>query len=263
MRLFVAALTICMLASAGHATDWEKFYKSYPSGSVPIVPSDQPPEIINPGQDLESAMRQLWRKGYALIGYSAFNSPNSKTKDAMRLGEKLKARYVMLGTSLTSSQMMNVPITTPTTTTSYSNGNASAYGSGGYAHGTYSGTTTTYGSQTTYVPIVQNRFDKFAAYFGPLAKQGMGVLFRAPTPEEIARLETRHALIVQAVRDESPADVANILEGDTLITFNGQGATMASLSEAVRSGAPIAVHLLRNGQARDLMMTIPEDWRPR
>jgi hypothetical protein len=208
-------------------------------------------------------MRQLWRKGYALIGYSAFNSPNSKTKDAMRLGEKLKARYVMLGTSLTSSQMMNVPITTPTTTTSYSNGNASAYGSGGYAHGTYSGTTTTYGSQTTYVPIVQNRFDKFAAYFGPLAKQGMGVLFRAPTPEEIARLETRHALIVQAVRDESPADVANILEGDTLITFNGQGATMASLSEAVRSGAPIAVHLLRNGQARDLMMTIPEDWRPR
>ena len=43
-----------------------------------------------------------------------------------------------------------IPITTPTTQTTYHSGNVNAYGGGYNSYGNYSGTSTTHGSQTTY-----------------------------------------------------------------------------------------------------------------
>ena len=45
---------------------------------------------------------------------------------------------------------------------------------------------------------------------------------RVSTPEEVSYFETRHILVIRAVRDGSPADMANVPEGDTVLTVNGQ-----------------------------------------
>lgn len=164
----------------------------------------------------------------------------------------------MLATQLSSSRTVNIPLTTPTTSTSNTNGNLSVSGTGGYGNANYSGTTTTYGSQTTYIPLTVNRFNKTAAYFAPMAKRGIGVMMRDAEPAEIARYETRHLGIVRAVRDGSPADKADILEGDVILSINGQPLTKEGYATAIVAGHPLALHLMRNGQPKDI--TVPQVW---
>ena len=200
MLLFAAALAASAPASANN---WEKFYTPIAQeGDYPE--SSTPPEQIQSSGNLEADLEAMFRKGFAPIGYSHFNSPNVKTKDALRLAKKLKAKHLIIITDLTSSSTVNVPLTTPSSSTAYTSGTASAYGSGGYASGTYSGTTTTYGTSTSWIPVAVNRFDKFAAYFAEVPKEGLGVQSRNLDDSEVARLETRRALAVQYVRDGSP-----------------------------------------------------------
>jgi hypothetical protein len=241
-----------------HANDWEKFFHAASPSAVPIIPSDQPPQVIDVPGDAQELVNSMWRKGFALLGVSSFNSPNASTKDALRFAEKLHAAYVGMATRLASSRTIDIPMTTPTTSTSYTSGNVSAAGTGGFATGTYSGTTVTSGSETTYIPFTVNRFDKVAVYFGPLAKQGSGLLFRFPTPDEVSHFETRHLLIVRAVRDGSPADVANVLEGDVVATVNGDPATIDIFHAAIATGKPMTLHVIRNGQPRDLTLALSQ-----
>lgn len=252
MRRITLACLLIVIPTSSHANDWEKFYQSTPPGSTPILPSDQPPQIVGLPAEPRELVDAMWRRGFAPLGVSSFNSPNASTKDAIRFATKLHAAYVGMSTLVASSQTISLPMTTPTTSTSYTNGNGSAIGSGGSATSTYSGTTTTFGSKTTYLPMTVSRFDKLALYFGPLAKQGIGLLFRSPTPDEVSHFESRHLLVVRAIRDGSPGDAANILEGDTVLTINGDGATMENLHRAVGASKPIALHLIRNGQPRDV-----------
>ncbi|CCA93375.1 PDZ domain-containing protein [Novosphingobium sp. PP1Y] len=150
----------------------------------------------------------------------------------------------------------------PTTTTSYSRGNVQAYGTGGSAHGSYSGTTTTYGSQTTYLPYQVNRFRKTALYFSFVPKIGAGILTRELTPDEVAKFETRRAVAVQAIRDGSPAYLADILPGDIILTVNGNPADLSNLQKAASGPQPIKVQIARNGALREIDLEIPTEWQP-
>ena len=253
------ALACLLLATSfeARANDWEKFYRQAPAGLTPILPTDRPAEVIPLPEDPRDLVDSMWRQGYAVIGVSSFNSSNAATKDAVRFATKLKAAYVAVTTQLSSSRTVDMPLTTPTSTTSYTNGSVSASGTGGYANGNYSGTTTTYGTQTTHIPITVNRFEKVAIYLGPVAKQGSGLLVRAPSADEVTRFESRHLLIVRAIRDGSAADRANLLEGDVIQTINGDGATFDTFGAAIKSGKPLALHLIRAGQPRDITVTLP------
>ena len=179
----------------------------------------------------------------------------------MKLARKLKARYVVVSTSLQSSQTTSVPLTLPNTTTSTTNGTVSANGSGGYATGSYNGTTTTYGTQTTYIPITVNRFEKSAIFFMEAPKHGAGIRMRDVNDKEVAALETRRALVVMFVRDGSPAYNADMLPGDIVLQVNGKPADAATWLAAIQSDALLKVHFLRNGQPHDKEIAIPPDWQ--
>jgi len=260
-RRIATILCIGALSVPAWANPWEKYYSSVPAGTSIPIPSDEPPAAYHLDMDPQTAILFMYRKGNMLIGYSGMNGPLPKLKDAVQFGQKIHVKYIVIGTEQAASRQINVPITTPTTRTSETTGNVTAFGSGGFAQGNYSGTTTTYGSQTTYIPIIKSRWNTVAMYFSPMVKKGLGAMWREPTSEEIAKLDTRHALIVAAVRNGSPADTANILEGDALLTLNGQAASGETLAQAAQSGEPIAVHLIRNGQPRDVTVTIPPEWR--
>ena len=261
MRAICGILTLLTFALPAQANDWEKFYT--PLGTTEqLIPSNVPPETVPSMGDLDRDVDAMWRRGYTLIGYSYFNTGNSKTQDASRFAAKLKARYLIVGTQLISSHTSSIPFTSPTTNTTYNNGTVNAYGSGGSAHGTYSGTSTTTGSQTTYIPITVNRFNKLAAYFMEVPKYGAGIIPRELTPEETQLVETRRAFAVRFVRDRSPAYNADLLPGDIIMTVNDQPADEANWQVAIRSGIPLKLKLIRHGQIKSLELTIPEDWRP-
>jgi hypothetical protein len=259
-KISIWLVTFVVLSSPAHSNDWEKFYRPLPFPS-PVEPSATAPELIGSvGSAIQDA-NAMWRKGFVVLGYSSFNSPNEKTSDAMRWATKLKARYVILNTNLESSSTTTIPLTLPQTTTSTTSGNVAVTGSGGYANGTYSGTTTNYGTQTTYIPVTVNRFQKTALYFAAAPQKGAGVLTRELTPQEISTYDTQRGFVIRAIRDGSPAYQANLLPGDAVIQVNDQPADLTAWHSAIASTTPAKIHLIRNGQARDITLTIPPEWR--
>lgn len=262
MRIWAFLIPIALIGTPVAANDWEKFYTSFGPTDT-LLPSTVPPEVVPSTGDMEKDVEAMWRRGFVPIGQTSFNTGSSKTGDAVKLAKKLKARYLIVEVELASSQSSSVPLTLPTSNTSYSSGTASAYGSGGYASGTYSGTTTTSGTQTTYIPVTVNRFDKAAIYFMETPKYGAGIYPRDLTAQEIAQLETRRAIAVRFVRDGSPAYYADLLPGDIIIQVNGLPSDEPNWQAAIRSTEPLKVKVMRNGQSRELIVTIPDDWRPK
>jgi len=264
-RMFVRtaiAASLLVIGSTSRANAWEDAFQRWP-GSETLIPSTVDPEVMPMSADPEQDMERMWRMGYAPYGYSAFESGNGKTSDAVKFARKLKARYVFINAAVTSSQTSSIPIRTPNSTTSITTGTANVMGSGGMATGNYSGTTTTYGTQTTYIPVTVERFGKIAAYFGEVPKYGAGIMPRELTQEEVSRLETRRAFAVRFVRDGSPAYYADILPGDLITQVNGQPYDISAWREATKSDRPFSIHIIRNGQPRDITLTIPVEWRPK
>jgi len=253
VKLLLAGIAFAALATSASANDWQKFYHPVQDASKAIQWNGLP-EIITSSGNLIADVDGMWQRGFAVVGYSAFNSPNNKTSDAIEWGSQLKARYVMLGTNLVSSQTTTLPLTLPSTTTSTTNGNVGAT--------TFSATTTHYGTQTSFIPITVNRFDKLAIYFLEVPKKGTGIFPRNLTQAEVSSLETQRAIAVRAIRDGSPAYDANILPGDLIIEVNGKPADPANWQAAVRSDPLLHVRLIRNGQTRELSLTVPAEWRP-
>lgn len=264
MRLIATLIAGIALGAAqtAHANDWEKFFR--PIGKWPTaIAFNGEPEMMSTSGNSDADIEQMWRRGYAPIGFTSFETGNNKTDDAVRLAKKLHARYLVVSANLKSSTMTSIPLTLPNTTTSYTNGTANVYGSGGSASGTYSGTTTTYGTQTTYIPIRINRFSKTAIYFQELPKSGIGILMRELSAPEMQRLETRHAIAIRFVRDGSPAYTADIFPGDIITKINGQPADPDVLKAALTGPQPIALRIDRNGQQKDISVNVPPEWQPK
>lgn len=260
MRFAIAFAMLLASAAPAHASDWEKFYTAAPGFSGLIDATVDPEQLPSQGS-FDADVDAMWRKGFAPIGYTYFNASNTKTKDGLKLAKKLKARFIVVGVQYTGTNTGSIPITTPTTSTTYSSGTASAYGSGGYARGNYSGTSTTYGSTTTNIPFNVNRYDKFGIYFKEVTKHGIGVMFRELTPEEVTRLETRRAVAIVSIRDGSPAYQADMLPGDIITSVNGEPADVETWRHAM-SGASVAkISFVRNGKTRELTIPIPPEWR--
>jgi hypothetical protein len=162
------------------------------------------------------------RKGFAFIGHSSFNSGREERIDsAIDLAKELHADLVVIvDPRYTGSQTTAVPITTPTTTTSFSTGSATAYGPNGVVNAFGSGTTTTIGSVTNMVPVTIHRMDYSAAFFVKM-KVRFGAFFRDLNDEERQKLQTNKGAAIRLVVDNSPAFKADFLVGDIITSING------------------------------------------
>ena len=155
-----------------------------------------------------------------------------------------------------------MPITTPTTSTTYNSRTVSAYGSGGYANGMYSGTSTTYDTQTTYIPYSVDRYEQAALFFKPLARIGLGVKLGLLSDADKQRLQSNKGMLVEAVRKGSPAFAADILPGDIVISIGGKptydlDSTKAAVIAA--RGHEADYVLFRQSKLLTKKITVPND----
>lgn len=171
----IPGFVLTATASAVHANAWEDNFQRWVAPETYIAASKDP-EIVPSAGGAEQDLERMWRQGYVAVGYSSFNSKNSKTRDAERFAKEIGARYLIVGTALKSSRSGAIPIQSPTSTTTFTHGNAQVNGTGGYASGTFNGTSTTYGSQTTMLPFTINTFSKFAVYFAEVPRKGCGAI---------------------------------------------------------------------------------------
>ncbi|OYW36232.1 MAG: signaling protein [Hydrogenophilales bacterium 12-61-10] len=254
----ILAVALAILLS-GCANGYQAFYKQAQGATPEAVAAKRaapPPPIpaverAQPGNSQET-QDAYWKRGYAIIGNSMFNSGRPVSEDsAVRQAQDVGADLVLiLNPQYTGTVTSSVPITTPTTTTSYSTGTATAYGYGGSATAYGSGTTTTYGTTTNYIPMTLNRSDYGAVYF---VKQrfDLGLVTRDLNDAERQELQTDRGAAVRLVVDGTPAFNADMLVGDVITTIDGvavPGAKVFNELLSERRGKLIALALIRRGQ---------------
>ncbi|MBB6598235.1 PDZ domain-containing protein [Luteimonas sp. MC1825] len=231
--------------ATGATPDAIASYRAAPPPAMPLL------ERSSPG-DPEAILAAYAKRGYVMIGHSMFNSgTNESESSALKQGKSVGADLVLvLNPQYTGSISSSIPLTTPTTTTSYTTGTATAYGSGGTVNAYGNSTTTTHGSKTTYIPMTVHRSDYGAVYF---IKQrfNFGAFVRDLNDAERQALETNQGVVVLTIVDDTPAFRADILPGDVIIAFDGARVPnqdgFGKMTEE-RKGKLVTVALVRNGQ---------------
>ncbi len=257
-HIFSLALLAVSLLVAG-CSGYKQFYRPAQGATPEVIAARRaasPPatpivERSQPGNS-QLILDAYAKRGYVMVGHSTFNSGMPESEDsAVQLGREVGADLVLiLNPKYTGSVISTIPITTPTTTKSYSSGSATAYGPGGPVTAYGTGTTTTYGSTTEYVPLTVHRTDYGAVFF---VKQrfGLGIFTRDLSDDERQEFQSNKGATVRLVVDGTPAFDADILVGDVIMAVDGRNISSAkALSELLResAGRLIALSIVRRGQ---------------
>ncbi|HEY1722211.1 MAG TPA: PDZ domain-containing protein [Magnetospirillaceae bacterium] len=204
-------------------------------------------------------------QGYGLIGTLSFVGPIKGPEGAIVQAKKVGAAQVILWSRYQSTESGVMPLTAPTVSTAYSNGTVNAFSpSGGPAFGTYSGTTTVYGTETTYIPYSVSRYDQVALYFAPLRRSGIGLMVKPATDEQKRAFGTNQMMQIIAVRNGSPAFTADLLPGDLLLSIDGHSVyDLDSYHSAIATAIAreVSVTLGRGSDRITKKLSIPAgDW---
>ena len=229
---FLAAFSLGGCASMARedaVNDYAKFYTAE-SGATPdavaaarAAPPTGSPKVVPVASWDASIASAYARQGYSLIGSTSFTSgyPESD-QDAINLGIQVGADLVViLNPQYKETVTANIPITTPTTTTSNTDASATAYGSRGPVMAYGNSTTTTYGTSTTYVPMTAQRSAYGAGYFVK-RRYRFGAIVRDLNDAERQQLQTNRGVYITTVIDNTPAYNADILPSDVILAVNGR-----------------------------------------
>lgn len=257
----LAAIT-ATLALGACASGYAEFYKPVPGATpeaiaaVRVAPPGEPVvDRVSTSGDTGALVDAYAKRGYVLIGSASFNSGKRQSEaGAIEQARKVGADLVVImDPRYTGSTTSAMPITSPTSTTSYSSGTATAYGPGGTVTAFGSGTTTTYGTKTTYVPFTVHRSDYGAGFF---IKQrwGLGVVGRDLNDAERQELQSNKGYVVRLVVDGTPAYMADILPGDIITAVNGEAVAGREHGSSLlrdRAGQKVKLSIYRRGQKLD------------
>lgn len=257
----LAVLIVALLV--GCASGYQQFYRQAPGvnaeelAAIRVAPPPATPTVervpVRAAKDIVDAYE---RRGFVLIGSASFNTGRSENdaaavEQARRVGADL---VVIMDPTYTGTVTTSIPMTTPTTSTSYTTGSATAYGAGGTVTARGNSTTTTYGSQTTYVPFSVNRMDYSAGYFVK-RRWLFGAMWRDLTASERQELQSNKGVAVRLVVEGTPAFLADILPDDIILAVNGSPAYGPDeLSRLLResAGKKAAITVRRRGADRNI-----------
>lgn len=260
-KVIAAAALGAVLALSGCAGGYSTFYQPTPlAGVVPRYEGE--PQIRAAGADTNSEVLELASQGYSLIGTASFNGTAQSRLSVTLQAKKVGASLVLTGARYTNTINSTLQLQTPTSSTTYSNGQATVTGYGGVATGNYRGSSTTYGTQTTNVPISIARYDQMALFFAPTPHTGIGLTMANIPANAVAQYGTAQGAIVKAVVRGSPAFKADVLPGDLITTINGvrvsQYSDMGSIA-AQANGGPLVLGI-RRGEKTVSLTIQPGIW---
>jgi len=253
-------LALCtVLLLTGCANGYQEYYKPTTGATAEriretrLAPPPVLPVVERAAKGDPALVNAYLKRGYVPIGHSAFSSGRSVSENnAIEQAKAVGADLVLVfDPKFVSSTTTNIPITTPTATTSYTTGTATVYGARGATTAIGNATTTTYGSTTNYVPITVNRSDYGAIYF---VKQRfiLGVFTRDLSDDERLALQSNKGVVISTVVDGSPAFEADLLVGDIITSIDGQPvSTVASfntVSRGLEKSKTVPVTFVRTGR---------------
>lgn len=263
------ALLASALLLAGCVNGYQQFYRPNLAASPAmlashrVAPAPAVPLVDHAGSYSPQMITAYESNGYFPIGYSDFTSGQRQFGDgALSQGQKVGADLVVEIDPKYAGQVSTVlPIITPNNSTSYTTGSATAYGPYGSATAYGSSTTTTYGTQTNYVPITIQRVEYGAIYFVKV-RTGWGVMATMLNDDQRQELQSNHGVNINVVVRGSAAFESDILPGDILLTMAGEQLSMPGDLRSIEKqhlGQAVTVSLYRRGQVITKQTTVPAD----
>lgn len=259
-RNILRGLLLLAIVSISACNPYSQFYQGESNArSLPgYIPSNEPVKIYS-SNNFDQDARELIRRGYRGIGESSFNGVSGSGGESQirAQAQKIGAHAVLVSNKYSHTISGSMPLTVPTTSTSYSTGSATAYGPSGAVTAYGSGTTTTYGTRTTYMPYAINRSDYDALFFAK-SKSRIG-LFLLPIDDMTRRkIQSNYGLLVDVVCDDTPAYAANILPGDILTKINGTPVrSVDSFQELIKTYTGKTAVLTLNRDGSVITKTVP------
>lgn len=234
---------------------YKEFYNDNTEGkelnTLNVIVTGLEPKVIS-GNNPDEDYKKMIEDGFAMIGYSSFTAGGIDQNDAVKFARDLKADIVIIYSKFLNTVSGSMPISTPTTQTTYSTANATAYGSNGtYANAYGSGTSTTYGNQTNYVPFSVNRYNHGAQYWIKAKPPIFGVTYKDLSEEKRQEISSNKGVEIEIVIKNSPAFIADFLVGDIIKKMNDIEINQKEdFSNAITTlaGQKVSVELLRNGK---------------
>lgn len=250
MRLLHSVLLIGLLVLAGCGNPYAKFYQPAPDAeslAAYVTPGQQSdPVIVNAGDNWDEAYKALLRKGLRPLGYSSFEAADVGSDGMLTQAKAVGATNVLIGVQYKKTVSGSVPLTLPSTSTTMHSG--SVYGNGGY--GSYSGTSTTYGTNTTYIPYNTDRYAYSVAYFVAGPKPKLGIYFENTSPEQRSAIGSNSGVQITLVIENTPAFTNDLFEGDILVALDGvkieNMESFSALLSEKKAGAEIELDLRRD-----------------
>ena len=123
---------------------------------------------------------------------------------------------------------------------------------GGFASYSGSGMTTTYGTQTTYIPYNERRYDYYATYWIKRDIEGLPIgATLVELPKEIRqKMGSNKGLLLLAVIKNGPFYMADIISGDVLLKIGDKDTYSKDAFETIDSykGNEVDVVIWREGK---------------
>lgn len=262
-------LAACLASSVlvtGCANGFTNFYHGMTKEQVDEQVGNRQPAEPHPiyTNDVRGESERLAENGYTQVGESSFQGPQTRRAEASAVSQAkaIGADVVVLSERSAGSETVSVPLTTPTTSTSYSSFNGTAFNPGyGTTNLMGSGTTTSFGTSTTYIPMTVRRADYYAGYWVKAKPPIIGVNVSPLSAEQHRQIGTNSGVLVRVVVIGSPAFKADIFKGDYLMAIGGDPVTsIDDFKGAARThaGTLIDVQLLRDGQRITKQMRLAE-----
>jgi hypothetical protein len=269
MKGGIAAIAVGTLLLVGCVNPYVNNFRYEPGVTPTLVaarragPPPPTPEVIE-GANPKTDLLNQEADGYMPIGYADFSAaPGFVPRDgAIKEGEAIGADRVLVYSHYQGTVTTAIPMTTPTRQTTYYNGSATAYGSnGGVATATDTGTATTYGSETHYMPLSIQRYEFLAVYLVK-AKMLFGATYQAVTQLEAQEVGTVDAVHLSVIVRGTPAAAAGLLPGDIVTGVDGEaiaGARDFTSKLRADAGRSAILTIVRNGQTLEKLVALPRE----
>lgn len=222
-KSITSIMIIYLITLSGCATNgYQQYYKDLTGGRkvseiYAIVPPDNYEPRVIKGTDPQAEIERMTEENYKMLGYSSFIGPLSSVNDPISVAKRVKAEVVITFTNHSHNESGVVPIVTPTTQTSYTTANASAYGSNGtWANAYGNATTTTYGSRTNYVSYNTSIYSQGAQFWIKAIPPIFGIKVIDLSNEKRREIASNKGVEISIVIKNSPAFDADLMKGDII-----------------------------------------------
>ena len=170
------------------------------------------------GNNINEDMKKLAEIGYGVIGSCDFSGVTKAPvrSQALYVGKELRASLVMLYIHSGKPVIGEAPMTLPNMQTA----NTQIMGNVGNTPISGSAITTTYGTQTTYIPYALELNDYVIVFLAKI-KSRIGIYYNDLTSEDKKQIGSNKGVVVKSLIKGSPAFEADIIDGDIIKKLNG------------------------------------------